>query len=118
METLEGLQELAYKLEGAKEVAVDLEAHSFRSFQGFTCLMQISDRHEDYVIDVMKLWKHIGPTLAPMFANPQVCSDSSQESISDLPTAGLSRRFDPPLVQVQLMYAGCKKARVSALSPC
>ena len=37
---------LAAKIQEAnvKEVAIDLEAHSWRSFSGFTCLMQISVR--------------------------------------------------------------------------
>ena len=30
------------RLSGAAEVAVDLEHHSYRSFQGFTCLIQAS----------------------------------------------------------------------------
>jgi len=29
------------ELEGKEEIAVDLEHHSYRSFQGFTCLMQV-----------------------------------------------------------------------------
>ena len=32
---------LIAKLEQAKEIAVDLEAHSYRSYLGFTCLMQV-----------------------------------------------------------------------------
>lgn len=38
-----------------KEIAVDLEHHSYRSYYGFLCLMQISTREEDYVIDLIKL---------------------------------------------------------------
>lgn len=38
-----------------KEIAVDLEHHSYRSFLGFTCLMQISTRYDDYIIDTIKL---------------------------------------------------------------
>jgi exosome complex exonuclease RRP6 len=29
--------------------------HSYRSFQGFTCLMQISTRDTDYIIDTLLL---------------------------------------------------------------
>ena len=32
---------LVEKLEQAREIAVDLEAHSYRSYLGFTCLMQV-----------------------------------------------------------------------------
>lgn len=41
IDTVEGVQELVSKLEGVKEIAVDLEAHSYRSYLGFTCLMQV-----------------------------------------------------------------------------
>jgi exosome complex exonuclease RRP6 len=36
------LSEMAEHLDRAQEFAVDLEHHSYRSFQGFTCLMQVS----------------------------------------------------------------------------
>ena len=36
----EALAEMADHLDRADEFAVDLEHHSYRSFQGFTCLMQ------------------------------------------------------------------------------
>lgn len=38
-----------------KEIAVDLEHHFYRSFQGITCLMQISTRDTDYLIDTLSL---------------------------------------------------------------
>jgi len=38
------LRELAKKLDSQAEFAVDLEHHDYRSFLGFTCLMQISTR--------------------------------------------------------------------------
>ncbi|XP_053994279.1 exosome component 10 [Hylaeus volcanicus] len=38
-----------------KEIAVDLEHHSYRSFQGITCLMQISTGDSDYLIDTLSL---------------------------------------------------------------
>ncbi|KAJ9594200.1 hypothetical protein L9F63_014360 [Diploptera punctata] len=37
------------------EIAVDLEHHGYRSFQGITCLMQISTRDTDYIIDTLEL---------------------------------------------------------------
>lgn len=43
-----------------------------RSFLGFTCLMQISTRSDDYVIDALALRNHLGPALAGTFADPQV----------------------------------------------
>ncbi|KAK9856803.1 hypothetical protein WJX84_004010 [Apatococcus fuscideae] len=72
IDTLPALQEAAKRLAKADELAVDLEHHGFRSFQGFTCLMQMSTREEDIIIDTLALRAHVGPTLGPMFANPQV----------------------------------------------
>ena len=71
MDTEEQLRQMAEKLQDATEIAVDLEHHSFRSFQGLTCLMQLSDREEDYVVDVLKLRAFVGPVLAPIFADPK-----------------------------------------------
>ncbi|GAA5993109.1 hypothetical protein JCM5350_007220 [Sporobolomyces pararoseus] len=38
---------------GSKELAIDLEHHDFRSWSGFTCLIQLSTRKKDYVIDTV-----------------------------------------------------------------
>ena len=69
IDTLPALKELAGELGSACEVAVDLEAHSYRSFQGFCCLMQLSTRRADYLVDVLALRQFIGPCLGPVFAN-------------------------------------------------
>uniref|UniRef100_A0A8B9FHY7 Exosome complex component 10 n=1 Tax=Amazona collaria TaxID=241587 RepID=A0A8B9FHY7_9PSIT len=53
--TLDELVELNEKLTNCKEFALDLEHHSYRSFLGLTCLMQISTRTEDFIIDVLEL---------------------------------------------------------------
>lgn len=74
-----------------KEIAIDLEAHSYRSFAGMICLIQISlevpveDGHKkdgessknrverkDYFIDPFPVWEHIHDALAPTLANPKV----------------------------------------------
>ncbi|XP_028766878.1 protein RRP6-like 2 [Neltuma alba] len=61
------LKELAAKLHAVKEFAVDLEHNQYRSFQGMTCLMQISTRTEDFAIDTLKLRIHVGPYLREVF---------------------------------------------------
>ncbi|NXA28478.1 EXOSX protein, partial [Ibidorhyncha struthersii] len=53
--TLDELIELNEKLMNCKEFALDLEHHSYRSFLGLTCLMQISTRTEDFIIDTLEL---------------------------------------------------------------
>lgn len=41
------------------ELAIDLEAHSLRSFQGFTCLIQLSTRTHDFLVDALTLRPHL-----------------------------------------------------------
>ena len=77
VDTVPELEKLSQTLESVQEVAIDLEHHSYRSFAGLLCLMQISIRGikgemHNYLIDVFPLWKHINPLLAPMFANPDI----------------------------------------------
>lgn len=72
VDTLDGLLEVERRLRGVAELAVDLEAHNYRSFQGFCCLMQLSTRTEDIIVDAMKLRSHIGPRLGWIFSDPKV----------------------------------------------
>lgn len=53
--SLDKLVELNEKLLNCQEFAVDLEHHSYRSFLGLTCLMQVSTRTEDFIIDTLEL---------------------------------------------------------------
>lgn len=55
VDTLESLQSMIEALSLEKQIAIDLEAHSDHSYQGFLCLMQISTRSMDYIIDVIAL---------------------------------------------------------------
>ncbi|KAK6942465.1 Exosome-associated factor Rrp6, N-terminal [Dillenia turbinata] len=70
VEEVRDLKDLAAKLRGVNEFAVDLEHNQYRSFQGMTCLMQISTRTEDFVIDTLKLRIYIGPHLREVFKDP------------------------------------------------
>ncbi|NP_001170525.1 uncharacterized protein LOC100384536 [Zea mays] len=65
-----GLTELAKKLKSVTEFAVDLEHNQYRSFQGLTCLMQISTRTEDFIVDTLKLRIYIGLYLQEPFKDP------------------------------------------------
>lgn len=71
VDTESGLEEMMKALEDAEEIAVDLEHHNYRSFQGFTCLMQLSTRKRDFIIDTLelrdKLWR-----LNEYFADPNI----------------------------------------------
>ncbi|XP_073973301.1 exosome component Rrp6 isoform X2 [Rhodnius prolixus] len=54
-----------------KEISVDLEHHSYRSFMGITCLLQISTREKDYIIDTLCL-RHILYKLNEVFTKPSI----------------------------------------------
>ncbi|CAM9888257.1 unnamed protein product, partial [Sphacelaria rigidula] len=43
----------------------------FRSFQGLVCLMQLSTRSRDYIVDAVKLRGDIGKLL-PIFTDPSI----------------------------------------------
>lgn len=72
IDSVSELGNVVERLNQVQELAVDLEAHNHRSFLGFCCLMQLSTREEDIIIDVIKLRSHIGRLLGPIFANPKV----------------------------------------------
>ncbi|KAG5491735.1 hypothetical protein JIQ42_01643 [Leishmania sp. Namibia] len=71
VDTPAALQAMVEKLLLSSEVAVDLEHHDFYSYQGFTCLMQISTREEDFIVDCLQLRSSMG-ALAPVFLNPEI----------------------------------------------
>lgn len=59
------------KLEVCPELAIDLEHHNLRSYLGFTCLIQISTRSEDFIIDPLSIWSEI-PHLRNILTNPNI----------------------------------------------
>ncbi|XP_055679646.1 exosome component 10 [Lutzomyia longipalpis] len=67
----EKLPEVVQELGKVKEIAVDLEHHSYRSFQGFTCLMQLSTRDKDYILDTLTLREDLH-VLNEVFTNPGI----------------------------------------------
>lgn len=71
VDTVAALHELASTLECVSEIAIDLEHHSYRTFQGFTCLMQISTRDQDYLIDTLELRDSL-QILNTSFTNPRI----------------------------------------------
>ncbi|XP_072442824.1 exosome complex component 10 [Chiloscyllium punctatum] len=69
--TFNELVELNEKLSKCKEFAVDLEHHSYRSFLGLTCLIQLSTREEDFVIDTLELRSEMY-ILNEVFSDPSI----------------------------------------------
>ena len=72
VDTEELLEELKHKLSRASEIAIDLEHHSQRTFLGVTCLMQISTREEDFIVDTIALQKKLGIALRGIFDDPSI----------------------------------------------
>jgi len=71
VETRDQLKKMMKRLRRVQEIAVDLEHHDYRSFQGFTCLVQISTRTEDFVIDAIALREHLS-CLNEVFMNGKI----------------------------------------------
>ncbi|KZV86994.1 hypothetical protein EXIGLDRAFT_711949 [Exidia glandulosa HHB12029] len=69
--TPEEFARMLAQLRKAHEIAVDLEHHSYRTYSGFLCLMQISTREEDWVVDLLAVREQV-PALGEVFANPEV----------------------------------------------
>lgn len=57
--------------ERVKEIAVDVEHHQYRSYQGLVCLVQISTRWKDFIIDALSpIIRQISTKLNDAFADP------------------------------------------------
>ena len=69
--TIEKLSKLLEVLKQVEVFAVDLEHHSFRSFQGIVCLMQISTHEQDYLVDTLELRSQL-PLLNEVFTDPKI----------------------------------------------
>jgi exosome complex exonuclease RRP6 len=68
------------KLRQVNEIAVDLEHHRHRSFSGFVCLMQVSTRYEDFIVDTLVLREELGE-LNEIFTDPNVIKVSYRVGI-------------------------------------
>lgn len=67
----EELSELLGHLRGAQEIAIDLEYHSYRSYSGFVCLMQISTRTGDWIVDTLAVREEL-EELNEVFTDPKI----------------------------------------------
>jgi exosome complex exonuclease RRP6 len=72
VDTYEGVLEMMEELKGAKEIAIDLEHHDFRSYVGLVSLMQISTREKDWIVDTLQPWRHKLEVLNQVFTDPNV----------------------------------------------
>lgn len=69
--TEKSLRLMIESLKLATEIAVDLEHHDYRSYYGITCLMQISSRETDWLIDTIALRDDL-QDLNEIFTDPSI----------------------------------------------
>lgn len=71
IETVDSLNEMICLLSKQSEIAIDLEHHDYRSYYGIVCLMQISSRDQDWIIDTLKLRDDL-EGLNKVFTDPNI----------------------------------------------
>jgi len=71
VDTVDKLQEMVKELQTETMIGVDVEHHSYRSYLGLTCLIQISSVSKDYLVDPFPLWSEL-PILNEITANPKI----------------------------------------------
>ena len=71
VDTVEALNKMIEELKKLEEIAVDLEHHDFRTYYGIVCLMQISNRDQDWIIDTLALRDEL-TELNEVFTNPNI----------------------------------------------
>jgi exosome complex exonuclease RRP6 len=69
--TKEEFTAMLAKLRQSSEIAVDLEHNSYRSYAGLVCLMQLSSRQEDWVVDTLALREEL-VELNEVFTDPEI----------------------------------------------
>lgn len=72
VDSLEGVNLMLAELKTAKEIALDLEHHDAHSYHGLVCLMQISTRDKDWIVDTLKPWREELQTLNEVLADPNI----------------------------------------------
>jgi ribonuclease D len=108
VDTVVALRALARVLDQQSAFAVDLEHHEYRSFLGFTCLMQVSTRQRDYLIDTLALREHMH-ALNSSFMNADIVKVLHG---ADSDVQWMARDFGLYLVN---LFDTCQAARVLQL---
>ena len=71
VDTVEGLRAMVEELSQEEIIGVDVEHHNYRTYLGLTCLIQISTKTKDYLVDPFPLWSEL-PLLNEITANPRI----------------------------------------------
>ncbi|KAF8211725.1 hypothetical protein K438DRAFT_1807803 [Mycena galopus ATCC 62051] len=71
--TPDALDSMLDELREAPEIAIDLEHNNYRSFAGIVCLMQISIRTKDWIVDTLALRAELATgALNEVFTDPKI----------------------------------------------
>jgi len=71
VDTVDKLEEMITELKKEPVLGLDVEHHNYRSYLGFTCMIQISSMSKDYLVDPFPLWSEL-PMLNEITANPKI----------------------------------------------
>lgn len=71
IQTSNELNVMIEELKQHSVIGVDLEAHNYRTYQGITCLVQISSAEKDYLVDPFPIWEEM-TQLNVIFADPRI----------------------------------------------
>ena len=71
VDTVAGLRAMVEELSKEEIIGVDVEHHNYRTYLGLTCLIQISSKTKDYLVDPFPLWSEL-PILNEITANPRI----------------------------------------------
>lgn len=112
VETSEQLSKLIDDLRNYAEISVDVEHHSYRSFMGITCLIQISTKDTDYLIDTLSL-RHELYQLNEIFTKPAILKIFHG---ADKDIEWLQRDLNVYIVNMFDTYRAAKVLEYSALS--
>lgn len=72
VDTEQGVSDMLSELKQAREIAIDLEHHDTHSYVGLTCLLQISTREKDWVVDTLRPWRQNLQVLNEVFADSRI----------------------------------------------
>lgn len=72
VDSVETLDTMIEDVMRSGEMAIDLEHHDVRSYRGFTCLIQVSTRSTDYVVDPFPLFHVLGDRLNRVTTDPRI----------------------------------------------
>ncbi|KAJ6516485.1 hypothetical protein C8R45DRAFT_960259 [Mycena sanguinolenta] len=71
--TPDALESMMDELRRAPEIAIDLEHNNYRSYAGIVCLMQISTRTQDWIVDTLALRAELATgALNEVFTDPKI----------------------------------------------